>query len=49
MKTEILNVRLSSEMVAWLDSLIEKGIYKSRGESIRDLLRDYVESGGEKP
>jgi len=42
MEIEILNVRLPSEIVKWLDSLIEKGIYNSRAEAIRDFCRDYV-------
>jgi Arc/MetJ-type ribon-helix-helix transcriptional regulator len=46
MKTDMLNVRLSKEMVAWLDSLVDNGVYKSRGESIRDFVRDYLEGGG---
>jgi len=29
-------------MVRWIDSLVEKGVYKSRAESIRDFIRQYV-------
>ena len=40
---EILNVRLSGEMVSWLDSLVERGLYKSRAEAIREFCREFVE------
>jgi len=39
---EVLNVRLPAEIVKWLDSLVEKGIYNSRSEAIRDFCREYV-------
>ena len=39
MDIEILNVRLPSEIVKWLDSLVERGIYKSRSEAIREFCR----------
>ena len=39
---ELINVRLPSQIVKWLDSLLGKGIYKSRSEAIRDFLRSYV-------
>ena len=42
MDIEILNVRLPSEIVKWLDTLVERGIYKSRSEAIRDFCREYV-------
>jgi putative addiction module CopG family antidote len=38
----VINVRLSSELIKLIDSLIEKGIYTSRSEVIRDLCRNYV-------
>lgn len=41
--TEILNIRLSQEMVEWIDSLVKKGLYKSRAEVIRDFTRQYLE------
>ena len=47
MKIELLNVRLSAEMISWLDSLIESGIYKSRGEALRDFIREFVEHDAE--
>jgi len=39
---EVLNVRLSRAMVAWLDSLVENGRYKSRAEAIRDFVREHL-------
>ena len=42
MDVEILNVRVPSEIVKWLDSLVEKGIYKSRSEAVREFCRKYV-------
>ncbi|MEK6946656.1 MAG: ribbon-helix-helix domain-containing protein [Nanoarchaeota archaeon] len=39
---EILNVRLPSEIVQWLDSLVEKGIYNSRSEAIREFCREHI-------
>ncbi len=42
MEVEILNVRLPKKIVSWLDSLVEKGIYKSRSEAIRDFSREYL-------
>jgi Arc/MetJ-type ribon-helix-helix transcriptional regulator len=44
MEIEILNVRLPSEIVKWLDSLVERGIYKSRSEAIREFCRQHVNS-----
>ena len=41
---EIVNVRLPSEIVKWLDSLVEKGVYHSRAEAIREFCREYVAS-----
>lgn len=43
MDIETLNVRLPKEVVAWLDFLVKKGLYKSRSEVIRDLMRKRVE------
>lgn len=42
MEVEILNVRLPKEITKWLDSLVEKGIYKSRSEAIREFSREYI-------
>jgi Arc/MetJ-type ribon-helix-helix transcriptional regulator len=42
MQIEILNVRLPKEIVEWLDSLVKRGIYKSRSEAIREFSREYI-------
>ena len=42
MEIEILNVRLPSEIVKWLDSLVKKGVYNSRSEALREFCREYV-------
>jgi len=39
----VLNVRLPSDIAQWLDSLVKKGIYKSRSEAVREFSRSYVE------
>jgi metal-responsive CopG/Arc/MetJ family transcriptional regulator len=41
-KIDVVNVRLSSELIKVIDSLIEKGIYSSRSEVLRELCRNYV-------
>jgi Arc/MetJ-type ribon-helix-helix transcriptional regulator len=47
-ETEMLNIRLPEDIIRWLDSLVESGIYSSRSEAIRDFLRDFVlQSDGE--
>ena len=45
MEIELLNVRLPKETVAWLDFLVKKGVYKSRSEVIRKLMRDFLKKG----
>ena len=42
MDVDILNIRVPSEIVKWLDSLVDKDIYKSRSEAIREFCREYV-------
>jgi Arc/MetJ-type ribon-helix-helix transcriptional regulator len=42
MEIDILNVRLPSDVVKWLDSMVKKGIYNSRSEAIREYCREYV-------
>ncbi len=39
---QILNVRLTPEIIEWIDSLVEKRIYPSRSEAVRDFIRDYL-------
>ena len=42
MKVTVVNVRLPKKIVEWIDSLVEKDIYNSRSETIRDFSRSYV-------
>lgn len=39
---EVINIRLSNELIKKIDELIDQGIYGSRSEVIRDLCRSYV-------
>lgn len=39
---DIVNVRFPSELLSLIDSFVEKGLYKSRSEAIRDMLRQHV-------
>jgi len=41
-KIETVNVRIPRKVVDWLDDLIREGLYKSRSEAIRAILREYV-------
>ncbi|HIH31097.1 TPA: ribbon-helix-helix protein, CopG family [Candidatus Woesearchaeota archaeon] len=41
-KIETVNVRLSPELIIIIDSYIDKGIYNSRSELIREMCRNYV-------
>ena len=41
-KIETLNVRIPTQIVIWLDSLVDSGMYKSRAEALRFFVRDYV-------
>jgi metal-responsive CopG/Arc/MetJ family transcriptional regulator len=43
-KTEILNIRLPDELILELDQLVEKKVFKSRSEAIREFAREYVQS-----
>ena len=43
-KVTAFNVRLPEGIVIWLDSMVEKGVYKSRSEAIRDQVRSYIKS-----
>ena len=42
-KTQILNIRLPEELILELDSLVQKKIFKSRSEAIREFTREYVQ------
>ena len=39
---KIMITRLPKYIVDWIDILVEKEVYKSRSEAIRDFLRSYV-------
>ena len=39
----VVNVRLPEEIVSWLDTLVERRVYHSRSEAIRDFVREYLE------
>ncbi len=41
-KVAVINVRLPDEIISWLDVLVEKKIYNSRSEAVREFSRDYV-------
>jgi len=41
-KIEVVNVRLSPELIKVIDSLIDQGLYNSRSEFIRDICRNYA-------
>ena len=45
-KIQTVNVRIPKELVEWLDSLISKGLYKSRSEIIRDYIRKFIQERG---
>lgn len=38
----VVNVRIPEEIISWLDSLVEKNVYNSRSEAIREFAREYV-------
>jgi Arc/MetJ-type ribon-helix-helix transcriptional regulator len=40
------NLRLSSQLVEWIDSQVAAGLYKSRGEAIREFIRDFLREDG---
>lgn len=40
---EIVNIRLPTELILFLDQLIEKGFYKTRSEAIREFVREYIQ------
>jgi len=43
LKISTITVRLPKETTEWLDSLVKKGIYKSRSEAIREFSREFLE------
>ncbi|HLD86526.1 MAG TPA: ribbon-helix-helix domain-containing protein [Candidatus Nanoarchaeia archaeon] len=46
MGIKIVNVRIPSEVVSWLDTLVERGVYNSRAEALREFCRDYMRKRG---
>jgi len=42
-KTEIINVRLSKELLKKLDPLLQEKSFSSRSEAVRQFLREYVQ------
>jgi Arc/MetJ-type ribon-helix-helix transcriptional regulator len=40
------NLRLSGQLVEWIDSQVGEGLYKSRGEAIREFIRDFLREDG---
>lgn len=42
-ESEIVNVRLPEELILELDKLVEKKLFKSRSEAIREFARQYVQ------
>lgn len=40
--SQLVNARLPKYIVTWIDDLVEKDVYKSRSEAIRDFLRGYA-------
>ena len=40
-KVAVVNVRLSDDIISWIDFLVEKNIYNSRSEAVREFSRDY--------
>ena len=41
-KVVVVNIRLPSKIISWIDSLVERGIYNSRSEAIREFSRLHV-------
>jgi metal-responsive CopG/Arc/MetJ family transcriptional regulator len=39
---EAINIRLSEELVNWLDSLVKQKLYRNRSEAIREFAREYI-------
>jgi len=46
MSIRIVNVRIPKEVTFWLDSLVQKGVYKSRAEAIREFSRIEIKKRG---
>jgi len=44
-KSETLAIRLPDELVRILDQLVEKKLFSSRSEAIREFCRDHLKEG----
>ena len=42
MSVEVINVRLPEEVIKLLDSLVDKKLFSSRSEAIREFAREYI-------
>jgi metal-responsive CopG/Arc/MetJ family transcriptional regulator len=40
---EVLNIRLPEDLILELDSLVERRVFRSRSEAIREFAREYVQ------
>lgn len=38
----VLNVRLPDEVIKWIDTLVDAGVYNSRSEALRDFIREQI-------
>jgi len=45
---ESLTIRLSELYLSGMDNMIDKGLYGSKSEIVREALRDFFEKHGEK-
>ena len=43
MGVKVVNVRVPSEIVSWLDTLVKRGVYNSRAEAVREFCREYAQ------
>jgi len=41
-KIKIVNVRLPEKITKWLDSLVKRGLFSSKSDAVRELVREYV-------
>jgi Arc/MetJ-type ribon-helix-helix transcriptional regulator len=39
-KIHVLNVRLPNDVIKWLDSMVDEGVFNSRSEAVRTFIRD---------
>ena len=41
-RVAVINVRLPTELIEWLDSLVKRDIFNSRSEAVREYSRQYI-------